>query len=208
MDTQTSYRNILSYYSEITKAFKSSLPDGNVPLNLIRRFPPIAAGTKLNTDGRWYESNGKAGYGGLFREHMGKWLLDYHGKPSCSSCLETEIYGIYRGLTIILEKGLCNVCTDTDSLTGVELINEDYPACHPQQALIMDSKMLLTCTQTSLVHILRQANQSADHMARLGAEQTEEFVITEDSPQSVCHFELKDGIGISILGISSLIALL
>lgn len=35
----------------------------------------------------------------------GDWILGYYRKTTCESNLEAEIWGIYRGLTIILEKG-------------------------------------------------------------------------------------------------------
>ncbi|KAG5525052.1 hypothetical protein RHGRI_031663 [Rhododendron griersonianum] len=35
---------------------------------------------KLNTDGSWYESKGKGGFGSLFRTREGKWLLGYCDK--------------------------------------------------------------------------------------------------------------------------------
>lgn len=153
------------------------------------------AGVKLNTDGCFYESNGKAGFGGLFRDHDGQWLLGFYGKLTCDSSLETEIWGIYRGLTIMLERGYNNIHIESDSLSAVQLINGDHPSTHPLNSLIGDSRLLLRRTQFQISHIFREANTSADHLARLGAEQQEAMVVTEESPQSVRIFVRDDWLG-------------
>jgi len=142
----------------------------------------------VNTIGCVYESNGKAGFGGLFRDHEGKWLLGYYGKLNSVSVLEAEFWGIYRGLTIMFEKGYNNIHIETDSLAAVQLINADSTEVHPNSTLIYDSRMLLRHTQSVISHIYREANSSADHLARLGAEQEENLVVTEMSPPSVRIF--------------------
>ncbi|KAI8545912.1 hypothetical protein RHMOL_Rhmol07G0074100 [Rhododendron molle] len=159
----------------------------------------LTAGVKLNTNGCLYESTTKAGFGSLFRDHRGIWILGYYGKLGTSSVLETEIWGIYRGLTIMLEKGLSNVSIETDSQMAVKLITEGPPAGHPQQALIEDSRVLMTRTQSTLGHNFRQANQSADNLAHLGAKQESDLVVTEETPPSVRLFVLEDAMGIGHL---------
>lgn len=95
----------------------------------------------VNTNGCVYESNGKAGFGGLFRDHEGKWLLGYYGKFNSVSVLEAELWGIYWGLTIMFEKGYNNIHIETDSLAAVQLINADSTEVHPNSTLIYDSRM-------------------------------------------------------------------
>lgn len=50
---------------------------------------------------------------------------------------ETEIWSIYRGLTIILEKGLTNIQIETDSQTSVVLFNEGANPNHPRVTFYM-----------------------------------------------------------------------
>ncbi|KAG5515273.1 hypothetical protein RHGRI_036347 [Rhododendron griersonianum] len=53
---------------------------------------------KLNTDGCWYEANGRGGFGGLFRDHNGDWIMGYYGKGAFTSSLEsTQGLGNYIG---------------------------------------------------------------------------------------------------------------
>lgn len=186
---------IIAYSTEISEAFKSTLTVGSSNSVLISWCPPITARVKLNTDGCMYLTNDKAGFGGLFRDHMGKWLLGYYGKIRSTSSLETELVGIYRGLTIMHEKGYQNVQVESDSMEAVMLVNEGNAIGHPHQALIQDANVLLRGTYSTLSHIFREANSCADHLARLGAEQLEDLVVTEESPQSVRYFVREDALG-------------
>lgn len=51
---------------------------------------------------------------------------------------------------------------------------------HNGAALIEDSKALMAQTGTTISHIPRLANQTADSLSRFGAEQEESLVITYD----------------------------
>jgi len=119
-----------------------------------------------------------------------------YSKLNCNSSLETELWNIYRGLTIMLENGYSNIHIELDSLMAVQLINKEVAGDNANQALVLDSRSLLKRTQSVLTHIFREANRNADHMARLGAKQQEDLVVTEDSPQSVLHSVLEDGLGV------------
>lgn len=135
------------------EAFKTPLATDPPTHRLTRWFSPSPGNLKLNTDGSWFETRGKAGFGGLFRNDQGEWKLGYYGKMAARSSLETEIWSIYRGLTIILEKGLSNVQIESDSQTAVILFNDGATANHPQSNIINDGKYLLNRTGSSLTHI-------------------------------------------------------
>lgn len=122
---------------------------------------------------------GKAGFGGIFRNEQGDWELGYFGRMMATSSLETEIWSIYRGLTIILEKGMSNVQIESDSQTAVFLINEGANTTQPQSNIINDGKYLLDRTRSTLTHIYHGANESAHCLARIGAEENEELVVSK-----------------------------
>ncbi|KAI8568753.1 hypothetical protein RHMOL_Rhmol02G0225000 [Rhododendron molle] len=128
----------------------------------------IQGNVKLDTDGWWYETNGKGGFGEIFRDQKGDWILGYYRKLKCDSSLEAEIWGIYRG----------------------------NPDNHPQSVIINDAHVLLNRTGTTLTHIYRNANQRADHLACLGAEQNENLVVAVDIPISVSEYLIKDSLNI------------
>lgn len=186
----------ISYATEIVEAFKSTLIN-DPPINrLMLWFPPIPGQFKLNTDGCWYESTRKAGFGGLFRNAHGEWELGYYGRMIANSSLETEIWSIYRGLTIVLEKGLTNVQIHSDSQTAVLLFNDGATLNHPQSNIINDGHYLLSRTGCTLIHTYRSANACADFLAGLGAEQEEELVVTNSPPLGIREFMRRDSCNI------------
>lgn len=102
----------------------------------------------------------------------------------------------------MLEKGYSNVHLKSDSLMAVQMINEGTTEDHPYHALAFDSKVLLRHNQSSLTRIYREANRSADHMARLGAEQPEDLVVTKDSAHRCAILCLQMAWALPILGTS------
>ncbi|KAG5556791.1 hypothetical protein RHGRI_007149 [Rhododendron griersonianum] len=77
-----------------------------------------------------------------------------------------------------MEKGIIDVKLETDSLTAVRLLNGDIDIQHQHAALVEDSKMLMSRTGTTITHVYRMANQSTDNLARLGADQQDEELLT------------------------------
>ncbi|KAI8538402.1 hypothetical protein RHMOL_Rhmol09G0100000 [Rhododendron molle] len=163
---------------------------------LSKWVPPNAGNIKLNVDGCWYNAERNAGIGGIFRDNHGTWTLGFYGTMKAESSTEAEIWSIYRGLTIILERGLANVDIESDSPVAVNIINAGNPGNHPQSIIINDAKMLLLQTGPTLTHIFRAANQCANHLARMGAEQNDSLVVLEQALISIREFLLRDCLNI------------
>ncbi|KAF7146837.1 hypothetical protein RHSIM_Rhsim04G0198900 [Rhododendron simsii] len=72
---------------------------------------------------------------------------------------------------------------ETDSFPAARLLHGDTVIQHNGAALIEDSKALMAQTGTTISHIPRLANQSADSLSRFGAGQEESLVITYDIPE-------------------------
>lgn len=187
---------IWSYAYEIVEAFKTIFNTDSPMTRLNPWFPPLAGNLKLNTDGSWYESTRRARFGGIFRNAQGKWKLGYPGKMVASSSLETEIWNIYRGLTIILEEGFSNVQVESDSQVAVLLFNDGAPVNHPQSNLINARKYLVNRMGSTLTHINCNVNQCAEFLARMGAEQNEAFVVTTSPPLPIREFLIRDNLNL------------
>lgn len=86
---------------------------------LIRWEFPCARDVKVNTDGCWDKSNDKAGFGEVFIDCAGDWVLGFYGTINSKSSLEAEFWAICRGLTTILEKGMLNVKIKSCSLIAI-----------------------------------------------------------------------------------------
>ncbi|KAH7859313.1 hypothetical protein Vadar_034482 [Vaccinium darrowii] len=126
----------------------------------------------------------------------GEWVLGYCGKLIWETSLAAELWAIYRGLTIILEKNMPNVTIESDSLMAVNLIKTDVEGCHPQSNMIFETKALKQRTGATLSHVSRSANECADHLARLGAEQEEHLVVMDVMPLSMREFWNRDRLGL------------
>ncbi|KAI8539305.1 hypothetical protein RHMOL_Rhmol09G0171400 [Rhododendron molle] len=189
-------KTIFDYALEIDAGFTTPrLHDLNI--NQSSNWSTPRAGTiKLNTDGCWYESNGKARFGGLFRDAKGDWILRFFGKINCGSSIEAGLWGIYKGLQIILEKSLQNVQIELDAMLAVNLINDENPGSHAQSVIIHKALGLLVRTDTTLNHVYRTANQCADHLAHMGIEQDKDLIVAVDILISLREFLIKDGLNI------------
>lgn len=104
-----SLKAINSYAKEVGEAFKTPIQTDITSNHLIVWRFPCGGEIKLNTDGCWYDSNNKPEFRGVFRNDAGAWILGFYGKLECNSSLEAELWAMYIGLTIILEKGLQHV---------------------------------------------------------------------------------------------------
>lgn len=69
----------------------------------IKWNPPERSWIKLNTDGAFAESTGKAGGGGIIRDHSGKMLAAFATPLDAQSAMEAELLAIHLGLTVSRE---------------------------------------------------------------------------------------------------------
>lgn len=161
-------------------------PNNSIP-RLTIWFAPLAGSLKLNTDGCSKGDPGQAGYGGLLRDEVGTWLWGYHGYLGSCTSLEAELWGLYRGLTIIMQKGLADIELDTDSQEARTLIIDGAASSCPYRALIEDANFLLRRCKCRISYIPREANKCVDGLANLGVSQSDHFVFLEEPP-NVLHY--------------------
>lgn len=197
VDETYSLSGIYHYAKEIKEAFNSpSIHNPHTLATLLYWKFPIAGKVKLNVDGCWYDADmvNRAGFGGIFRDCVGAWILGFYGKCNTPTCHEAELKAIYEGLKIIREKGIAYVDLESDSLWAVNAINREEP---PQMcpAMVEDIKALVRMTGTKVSHASRQANQCADALARMGAVQEESLVVTYDMPMNIIQLVREDILG-------------
>ncbi|CAL5395922.1 unnamed protein product [Camellia sinensis] len=130
---------------------------------------------KLNTDGSSKGDPRQSGYGGLIRDKVRTWVWSYHGYLGNCTSLEVELWEIYKGLTIIMQKGLSNIEIETDSQTTMELVRDGAAGNSPYKAVIEDANFLLRRCSCLIQAIPREANQCANALANLRVNQQEYF---------------------------------
>ncbi|CAL5370879.1 unnamed protein product [Camellia sinensis] len=147
---------------------------------------------RYNIEYRWMCSRRPRG---IFSDDTGIWLYGYFGKLEECTSLEAELWGIYRGLTIILEKGYVDVMIETDSTKAVELMQTKPAVNGALRSVVEDAKRLIRRCRCSIQLIVREGNMCADKLANLGANQDEPLLVMEDAPDDVRSLVVTDLLG-------------
>jgi hypothetical protein len=88
----------------------------------------------------------------------------------------------------------------SDSLQCINLIKgPQVNKYHIHVVLIQDIKELISQTNVSLYHTLREGNQCTDVFAKLGASSDTDFLTHAFSPESIHDLLINDAIGTFIL---------
>lgn len=83
----------------------------------------------------------------------------------------------------------------SDSLHCVKLIKDPQVRYHIHDVLIQDIKELLSQTNVSLYHTLREGNQCVDFYAKLGASSDADFLTHVSPPEAVRDLLKNDAMG-------------
>jgi len=89
--------------------------------------------------------------------------------------LLAKLSAIQHGLKLAINMGIEELVCYSDSLLSINLIFGVTSQFHIYVVLIQDIKDLLTTRSFSIQHTLREGNQCADFMAKLGVSTNAEF---------------------------------
>jgi hypothetical protein len=79
---------------------------------------------------------------------------------------------------------------------SVKLIQEHTPRFHIYAVLIQNIKDMLAANNFSVHHTLREGNQAADFMAKLGSTMTDDLVTFMTPPEGILMLLLSDATGV------------
>lgn len=175
-DPNTIYRECLVFQSEIVRTFVDKFPTATRQVKLVTWKFPGTGKIKLNTDGSSRGNPGPAGFGGVFKEERGHWVLGFYGRLADCTSLEAELWGIFRGLELVQSQGMEAVEVESDSATTIALIEGEAPAHSPHKTLIQECKAMLAATGCFLIHTYREGNKVADKLANIGVDQEDKWV--------------------------------
>ncbi|CAN0854232.1 Putative ribonuclease H protein At1g65750 [Linum grandiflorum] len=83
--------------------------------------------------------------------------------------LYLELIAVRNGLSLIQVMGFTKVWLESDSLEGIKLIKDGDVDSHPLAAILYDIRSLINGRwECKVSHVLREANQLADSMAKMG----------------------------------------
>ncbi|KAJ1397799.1 Serine/threonine-protein kinase, active site [Sesbania bispinosa] len=89
---------------------------------MIKWITPSFGAVALNTDGSYQGSSGRAGFGGLVRDHLGCWSFGFLGNAGDKPILWTKLWAIAEGLKLAWNRGFRVVECFSDSLLAIQLI--------------------------------------------------------------------------------------
>ena len=131
--------------------------------------PPDHPGLKLNTDGAFSEITGRAGGGGILRDHSGRLLVAFTTPLDAQSALEAELLAIHHGLTLAREFSQ-PLWVESDTAQAISLAKGlSWGPAHSRRAMAhlalhrRNGNFRITFTP-------REGNKAADFLAKMGLE--------------------------------------
>ncbi|KAL4314895.1 hypothetical protein AHAS_Ahas15G0130800 [Arachis hypogaea] len=191
------------HHSEFNKLInKLQHSQSNAPKEskLVRWFPPIEGGLKLNVDGSFVSHSNGAACGGAIRNHLGHFLKEFTCNLGSCSIMQAELWGIIHGLQVTTANNITNIIVESNSISALNFIKKGCPDSHPCAPLVADICML-ACRIPNIQwsHTLREANFVADHLAKKGHELPFGVHLFDAAPPDILHLLAHDCSGISFV---------
>lgn len=154
----------------------------------------------MNVNGSSLGNPGPAGFGGLLRSGDGEWRLGFYGSIGVADNLEAELAALCFGLTIAWDEGIRRLTCYSDSQTTILLRTTPVSVTHVYAALAWTIQELLARDwEVTLLHTLREANASADVLAKMGASQRERLQIITAPPAAMGTYLQADAMRVVFL---------
>ena len=154
----------------------------------------------LNVDGSALTNPGKAGFGGLVRNHDGTFQFGFYGSVGLSNIFHAEIQALLVGIRLCWQAGYRQVMCFSNSLHVVQLVIEGTSQFHHYSNELEIIKDFMAKDWTiSLHNTLREGNACADVLAKLGAINVDPLIMLQMPPSSLSLALLADALGVSFV---------
>jgi ribonuclease HI len=153
-------------------------------------------GNILNVDGSCIGNPTRAGFRGLIRNSAGCYITGFSGfLPASTDILQAELSAIYFRLCSVKDLGIAPLACYSNSLLAINTIKEASSKFHVYAVIIHEIKLLLSQMNVSLNHTLREGNQCADFLAKLGAFSNDGLVVHSQPPDNLRPLLRTDALG-------------
>lgn len=126
------------------------------------------------------------------QEMDGQWIMGFtHYLGTCSS-FEAELWGIYDGLLLMLNKGFTRAFIRTDNLEVIQALLKEHDNDFGITVLRRVQRIMQSDGQWQIQYVPRENNLIADYLTNLGLAWNSEFQVLEASPSDVLGFIPKD----------------
>ncbi|KAF7830690.1 putative glycerophosphodiester phosphodiesterase, protein kinase RLK-Pelle-LRK10L-2 family [Senna tora] len=183
-DLNQMYWEVLMRSNEISNIWKGKdskhLSNGRVGgEKSVTWVPPESSWYKVNVDGS-VKVDGSASCGGVIRDCSGTWQKGFVFNIGVCGVVESELWGILKGLEVAWSHGCRKLCLESDSQRALEMVKKGVEASHVDAALVERVRCMLQRNWVvDLVHIYREANKVAYFMAVSGHTSPVGLVILE-----------------------------
>lgn len=142
-------------------------------------IPPPNHMFQLNFDGASKGNPGKAGFGGVFRDHKGAPLLTFLGSNGWDTNNSAKLEGLWQGLLLAQKIGYFLLIIEGDSQILINMVNKIMQGTHSSKVsnswrmvnrLELIEIWLSSHKAISLKHIRQEGNKVDDLLANIGVE--------------------------------------
>jgi hypothetical protein len=139
----------------------------------------------------------RIGVGGLIRDDKGDWLAGFSSNDGQGDVLFAELFAIYHGITLLLQHGHSRAIIESDSLEALQLLTRrNELGFHEYSSLLLRITSLIDhAPDLVLHHIFREANLSADWLAKYGNSSATGVTTWSSPPSGLLDQLSRDSLG-------------
>ncbi|KAL0423569.1 UNVERIFIED_CONTAM: hypothetical protein Sradi_0891700 [Sesamum radiatum] len=137
--------------------------------SIVRWRAPSPSWFKLNTDSSYFENPGLAGAAGIIRDSAGHVHLAYQVALGTGTSVLAELTAVWQGLELALTHGLAPLVVEVDATAVITLLQSRVSGKWEVQHLIMRIVRFQQLLLADVQHVFREANGTADHLAKEAA---------------------------------------
>ncbi|XP_070036528.1 uncharacterized protein [Nicotiana tomentosiformis] len=142
---------------------KEAMPPQKIPIS-VKWVKPPCNHIKLNINQSFKEGTSLCGFGGLFRDNRGQWVLGFQGSLPGLSPLHAELMALKTGLRLAMEQGFTDLEVESDSTDAISCLENGNATLNNT---IHECRLLMIQVKVQTIqHNFREANKPAHKLAR------------------------------------------
>ncbi|CAL2228154.1 unnamed protein product [Prunus armeniaca] len=129
---------------------------------------PDTSQFKLNVEGSSKCASRVTGAGRVICDDIGNWIGSFVANLGSGDILAVEIWGLFFGLKLAIQRDISNLCIEMDSVTAVLLFQKSSLfVLHLMASLLSSCYALMRQVGNCVInHIYREKNRAADCLAK------------------------------------------
>ena len=137
----------------------------------------------MNTDGASCGNPRKADGGGVIRDCAGEWVRGFARSIGSTTSIIAKFWALRDGLQLAIQLGIQYLEVELDAKVVLNVISLGNSTSAAYSSLLFDCRLLLEkIPHHTVKHVFREANRSADALARMGCNLQEAFVFFDYPP--------------------------